>query len=331
MQRLLVLVLLMASAYLTAQPVAHDDLAKQAKNCKAASNNDLPALVECLTLGLTNDEQKVRSLSYWITDNIAYDVKMLGNGTIVPNKDILRNKRGVCSDYSKLFRSMCDLAGIECYLVDGYSKGLGYSAGRVPETPDHAWNVVFIDNAPRLMDLTWASGAVDVSNGQLKYMPEYDEAMILADPKVFVERHLPADPRWQLIETPIPLERFIAKEDYAAMSEGLTPGGVYTDSLVVYRYLDEYDRKAATWRSAYNFNPSRENLRINVETLLNNATYLSIGQRKVKNLVRAIKYCQQAYWLAEQNTDWRKRKFYMSTATQGMEYAKYRIDNPNAQ
>jgi len=64
---------------------------------------------------------------------------------------------------------------------------------------------------------------------------------------------------------------------------------------------------------------------------LNNATHLSRGKRVEENLVRAAGYCQEAYRLAEQRTDWRKRKFYMSTARQGIKYAKYRMDNPNAQ
>jgi len=329
MRILTLLLLLLVTACLAAQSPTQDDLAKQAWNCKASSNKDLPALVECLIAGLPDDKQKVHTLVYWITYNIAYDVKMLRSGTIKPNEDILRNKRGVCSDYSKLFRSMCDLAGIECYLVDGYSKGLGYRPGQIPEKPDHAWNVVFIDNEPYLMDLTWASGAVDASNGKLKYVSHYEEKMIMADPTVFAERHLPADPRWQLTDAPITLERFVANEDYAAMTDGLTPTQSYADSLAAFRQLDEYSRKEVTWRSAHYFHPSHENLRIRVEELLNNATHLSRGKRIEENLIRATAYCQEAYRIAEQRTDWRKRKFYMSTANQGIKYTKYRMDNPN--
>ena len=321
MRRLTVQLLLLITTCLAAQSPTQDDLARQAWNCQASSNKDLPDLVECLTVGLPDDKEKVHALAYWITYNIDYDVKMLRSGTIKANEDFLRNKRGVCSDYSKLFRSMCDLADIECYLIDGYSKGVGYRAGRVPEKPDHAWNVVFIDNEPNLMDLTWASGAVDASNGKLKYVSRYEEKMILADPAFFAERHLPADPRWQLTDTPITLERFIANEGYAEMTEGLSPTQSYADSLAVFRQLDEYGRKDATWRSAYHFHPSHENLRIRVEELLNNATHLSRGKRVEEDLVRAARYCQDAYRLAELRTDWRKRKFYMSTAIQGIKYA----------
>lgn len=331
MRRLTVFILVLACACMAGQTANWNQLATQAAGCKATSNNDLPALVDCLTQGLKDDEQKVRAMAYWITDNIVYDVKMLRGGPVVPNQDILRNKRGVCSDYSKLFRSMCGLAGIECYLVDGYSKGLGYRPGRIPEKPDHAWNVVFIDDEPHLMDLTWASGGVDAANGKFKYQPRFEEKMILADPAVFIERHLPVDPRWQLTATPVTLERFITNDDYTDMKEGLSPSGVYTDSIAIFRNLDEYGQKAATWKSAHHFHPSHENVRIRVEELLNSATYLSRGERMEENLIRAAEYCQQAYRIAEQQKDWRKRKFYMDTAIQGIKYAKYRMGNPNAQ
>lgn len=326
-----IFLLLFTSACLAAQSAPTDDLFEIAENCKAGNNNDLPALVKCLTGSLTDEEEKARALAYWITNNIAYDVKMLQGGSVVPNKNILRNKRGVCSDYSKLYRSMCDLAGLECYLIDGYNKSRNYRPGRLPDKPNHAWNVVFIDGEPRLMDLTWASGVVDATKGKLKYTPHFQEEMVLADPAIFAERHLPADPRWQLTNTPVSLERFFANEDYAAMTEGLRPSQSYTDSLEAFRQLDGYGQKAAFWQSAHYFHPTHENLRIRVETLLNNTTHLSKGKRVKKNLDRANEYCQQAYRLAEQNTAWGKRKFYMSTAKQGLKYIEYRLDNPNAQ
>jgi hypothetical protein len=325
------LIILIAPVGLAAQYAPVDDLNKMATNCTANNNDDLPALVECLTKGLTNDEEKVRAMTYWITANIAYDVARLRGGKTVAKEDILRSKRGVCSDYSKLFRSMCTVAGIECYLVEGYSKGIGYQPGQIPAKPDHAWNVVFIEDSPHLLDLTWASGAVEATNGNFKYRPHYEEKMILADPATFAEQHLPADPRWQLTDTPVTLDRFLAHDDYAAMTAGITPSQAYADSLTAYRRLDEYARKAATWKSAHYFHPSREVLRIRVEELLNSATYLSRGKRIDKNLVRAAKYCQAAYHLAAARTDWPRRKFYMETATQGIKYVRYRMGLPPAQ
>jgi|GEM_PF-1585674 len=331
MRRLTGFILILLCTGLTAQSVSGELLKKQAKNCSATGNKGLPALVDCLTKGLNDDEQKVLAMAYWITDNITYDVKMFQRGSVVPNDDILRNKRGVCSDYSKLFRSMCVTAGIECYVIDGYSKGLSTRPGRLPSLPNHAWNVVFIDDEPRLLDLTWASGTVDDSKGKLRYVAGYNEKMIFTDPAAFADRHLPADPRWQFTEKPISLKRFFAEKRYAAMVEGVPPTACSVKNLANYRQLDKYGQKADYWESAHGFHPSHENLRIYVESLLNNANRLSTGVRVEENLNRAIAYCLQAHQLAEKNKDWRKRKFYMATATQGMKYAKYRMDNPGAQ
>ena len=60
----------------------------------------------------------------------------------------------VCEGYSKAFQYLCDRAfsngAVQCYTVTGYMAATGNASGQGP----HMWNVVTIDNANYLVDVT---------------------------------------------------------------------------------------------------------------------------------------------------------------------------------
>lgn len=60
---------------------------------------------------------------------------------------------GVCEGFAKVFKLMCDLAKIRCIVVLGEA----YTTESVHKKSEcgHAWNIVFVNNLPYQVDVTW--------------------------------------------------------------------------------------------------------------------------------------------------------------------------------
>jgi transglutaminase/protease-like cytokinesis protein 3 len=136
-------------------------------------------LTQLLITNLPTEIEKFRAIFKWITNNISYDVEMLReinkkeaelkndrkklekwrqrvNNQL--QKRLVINKSAICQGYSSLLQEMCESAGIQCKIIEGYgrtlSQRIGY--GKV----NHAWNTVNLNNKWHLCDVTWASGYV---------------------------------------------------------------------------------------------------------------------------------------------------------------------------
>lgn len=192
---------------------ALDSLAKTFKY-----KNDLPQLVNNLTQNCKTETEKYRAIFIWITDNIAYDYKTYNkkrkpvdvkckgkedcdekiakiNNEIIDR--VLSRKMAICDGYSKLFKRMCDLANLNCAIVEGYIKNSPYHIGTMGVL-DHAWNVIKIDNQYYNVDLTWASGYCTKDNkGKLDgFVKDYNDYYWLTENKDFFRNHFPKDSTW---------------------------------------------------------------------------------------------------------------------------------------
>lgn len=119
---------------------------------------------------------KTRAIYTWIASNIGYDIEKFYSGSksysfsysseaekIAKEKEIkdnlvkttLKKRKGVCQDYSTLFKELCDLSDIECVIISGSSKTNLNDIGKEPTISDHAWNAVKLDGQWHLIDATW--------------------------------------------------------------------------------------------------------------------------------------------------------------------------------
>ncbi|MFI5128734.1 MAG: transglutaminase domain-containing protein [Chitinophagales bacterium] len=165
------------------------------------------------------DRQKVTSIFRWITDNISYNVKVRGvnrdtytyeqpdddTGMIIKPlnlrvaETVLRRKKAVCDGYARLFKTMCDHAGIPCEVVTGYAR-TGWRQTKF--SSNHTWNAVYFDSAWHLLDVTWASGYINYRGDE--FTQRYDDRYFLTPPAQFVQDHYPEDVRWTLLkEAPV--------------------------------------------------------------------------------------------------------------------------------
>ncbi len=172
-------------------------------------------------------DDKIESTYKWIAKNISYDVKKLERikGGEKPKKrssfetreayqaylvnTVVKQKRGVCEDYSLLFDEIMQRLGYESYIVTGYTKKRN---GKVEPNVGHAWNAVKVDGDWKLYDVTWAAGYV--RDG--KFTEKYNTKWYATAPEVFIELHMPFDPIWQLLDKPQSYEEFNENEAPAA-------------------------------------------------------------------------------------------------------------------
>ena len=101
-----------------------------------------------------DDYSKMLTFKNAICNAVDYNHDALKEGTAYGNPwqliwvfDNDESTKVVCEGYSKAFQYLCDLAGLTCYTVTGTM------AGGTGEGP-HMWNIVTIDNANYLVDVT---------------------------------------------------------------------------------------------------------------------------------------------------------------------------------
>jgi transglutaminase/protease-like cytokinesis protein 3 len=115
--------------------------------------------------------------------------------------DVLQSRSSICEGYSNLFQTIGTAAGLEVTTINGWGKGIGYSAGQqITGSSDHAWNAVKINGTWYLLDSTWGAGYIDEQNN---FVFDFDDEYFLMPPEQFIYSHFPEDAKWQLLSTPI--------------------------------------------------------------------------------------------------------------------------------
>ena len=181
---------------------------QHALDAPAEAESSLDSLALYLAGPAKNDEERARGIYRWITANVDYDVEgsMAGACRGRTPKEVLEERKGVCSEYSALFQRLCELSGIEAVVIRGRGKGYGYAVGsKIPKSSNHAWNAVRIEGQWQLADSTWGAGHLDPEKG---FVQRFEEFYFLTPPEDLVWTHLPEDPAWQLLDAPISKEEF---------------------------------------------------------------------------------------------------------------------------
>jgi hypothetical protein len=181
--------------------------------------HDVIKLSQDLTKNYREDIYKVRAIFKWITENISYDYKFINKGKEIKTpdcegsvncnqareewkekyiKNVVKNKKGICSGYAELFKKLCELSNIKAEVVAGYAKNKPYQVGN-PLSVNHAWNAVMIDSVWYYLDATWAAGGCteDENTGKLlQYRKEYNDYYWLTPYSRLVRNHYPENGKW---------------------------------------------------------------------------------------------------------------------------------------
>lgn len=188
-------------------------------------------------LGKT-EKEKVRAIFRWITENIDYNVIIYNRNKRSPGlfyeepddsmplpslnervaAKVLRRKIAFCDGYSRLFKTLCDYAGIKAEIISGFARTNSSRSNRFGV--NHTWNAVYLDSNWHLLDVTWASGFVSFAND---YVRQYNDSWFLAPPERFIQDHYPEDIGWTLMKEP-PLYREFNQSPFRC--SGYTKAGI---------------------------------------------------------------------------------------------------------
>jgi hypothetical protein len=116
---------------------------------------------------------------------------------------VLRRRVAVCDGYAKLFKTLCDYAGLKSEIILGYAKC--HTERNDKFRTNHTWNAVMIDSSWYLLDVTWASGYINHAD---QFIHHLDESYFLSPPRRFILDHYPEDLKWTLMENPPTLREF---------------------------------------------------------------------------------------------------------------------------
>ena len=185
------------------------------------------SLAQKLTASYTTDLEKLRSIFRWVTEHIAYRTKnfyssrkgrfqhpfneiedTIPYSTTLNERialEVLKKKEAVCDGYARLFKVLCDHAGIRSEIITGYARSNMERMGAQFKS-NHRWNAVFLDSAWYLLDATWASGYI--TYGTEQFVKAYDNYYFLTPPADFIRDHYPEDSRWTLLTNPPTLKEF---------------------------------------------------------------------------------------------------------------------------
>lgn len=165
--------------------------------------------------------ERLRAIYCWITAHIAYNTAIYKpwsaryrydadpldtviswpSGDEMVARKVMRQGKAVCDGYSRLFKVLCDYAGLEAVVIQGF--GRGYRSDKFKT--NHTWNAVKLDSTWYLLDLTWAAGYMSLADD---YIASRNDEYYLAQPQRFFFEHHPEDLRWALLAQPPVLSDF---------------------------------------------------------------------------------------------------------------------------
>lgn len=175
----------------------------------ASANTGPESVGRWLASRIRGDEFRLaKAIHDYIADRIAYDYAALARYPDIGDEvadagPVWRNRLGVCSGYTDLFRVIAKAAGLEAAYVVGEIRS---QTGGV-EPIKHAWSAVKVDGAWYLMDVTWDAGGSE--NGDNTFRKRYSTNYLFAPPEAFGLDHFPDDPRWQLRADPLERAEFV--------------------------------------------------------------------------------------------------------------------------
>lgn len=186
---------------------------------------DLKLLSDKLTEPLSTDVEKFRSIFTWVCSNIESDYELF-----VENKNMRRKLSGeklrrweekfservfnimtaqhrtICTGYAYLVKELAFHAGLNCKIVDGYSRNARTNIGG-SGVVNHSWNAVALDGKWYLCDPTWSSGVIDGASRTFK--KRFHDVYFLPEPALFGRSHYPLDSKWMLQEKKPTLHTFL--------------------------------------------------------------------------------------------------------------------------
>ena len=172
--------------YLDSKSITHN-LTKQ----DLENSAELDRIISEIITDDMTDEEKIQAITYYVIDNLHYDLKNQNESNNLPLSSTLKNKGGVCVSYAYLTNLLLRKADITSY--------------KIRVEGDHTWNLVELDGKYYYIDTTNIDRIPFISKLALKYfnvgvyymtdpkatsfsaMTDYDNANKISIPEEMIE------------------------------------------------------------------------------------------------------------------------------------------------
>lgn len=183
-------------------------LEKHALAAKPSDERDFKTLADYLVSKARGDREKAWCIYRWVTDRVSYDVEaLLSKDLKLENNTaeaVLKNRKCVCEGYSRIFKKLCEEAGIEAVQVTGHARDGNKDKDGVALHNTHAWNAIKLDGKWELIDPTFGAGSIN----NKAFQKNFETMFFLVPPEQLRFSHYPEDSKWQLIDKTITKEAF---------------------------------------------------------------------------------------------------------------------------
>jgi hypothetical protein len=219
---------------------AQDNIDSKAASIPEASAVSVDSLVSYINQNFTTDEARIRAIYVWVANHISYDVPRLlarkdnPGSPPLPVADVLATRYAVCQGYADLFIALCKGAGIQAIGISGYTK----FEGKVSSI-SHAWVAAPLQGEWYLFDPTWGAGYVRDDH----FVKRFNNKFYKALPATFIADHMPFDPVFQFLSSPLTHKEFI--DGTGAGNKSLFN---FRDSLKTYNELSPIQQVVAELR-----------------------------------------------------------------------------------
>lgn len=132
----------------------------------------LKKVVDSLTAGVSDEQEKVRRIFYWVQDNIKYVAFEDGMGGFVPREaNVICSRRyGDCKDMASITTTMLRMAGIQAYLTWIGTRSIPYRYVDVPSpvSDNHMICTYIIGGSYYFLDATGKNAPMDVPTSMIQ-------------------------------------------------------------------------------------------------------------------------------------------------------------------
>lgn len=201
---------------------------------------DVDALAAYIKENCRDTRQMLWSLQNWLSENVMYDLSVTDVQTKYNTEDLanwtLRNRKGVCANYSSLFSEVSNRMGIPMFIIEGYTP-----KDNIVGEGGHAWCACIIDSVPYMFDPTWCSGYFEPGNPRA-YHQRLENKFFMVSPDSLKESHIPYDPLMRL-------GAGVSSDQTSGdtMNPPAVDGMGWLDSLTAYFRLDSLEQKKALY------------------------------------------------------------------------------------
>jgi len=256
---------------------------------------ELKSLVQELTAGSTNDLEKIKSIYYWVQDNIRYIAFEYGIMGFQPDdcQSVFKKKYGDCKGMANLTKEMLQLAGIDARLTWLGTQDIPYTYGDMPSlmVDNHMICTAIVDGKKLFLDPTEKHIDINVNAYRIS-----GREVLIENGDSYMLENIPA---FNIMDNKIGVVNNLKLENDLVSGAGAVTYGTAQKSFIMYRlstitrneHKESLEQMLAKGDSNYQYDISElpeknlrdQNLELKYDVSIKNKV-IDLGAEKYVNL-----------------------------------------------